>query len=53
MLQNNLGTIVVALVLLGIVTAIIVKLLRDRRKNKSAGACAGCSCGCEGRTVCT
>jgi len=37
-----LGTILTALVLLGIVAAIILKIRRDRRKGK----CAGCSCGC-------
>ena len=39
---NNLGTIITGLVLLAIVAAIILKIRRDRKKNK----CAGCSCGC-------
>jgi len=46
MLLNNMGTIVVALVLLGIVAAIILKIRRDRKKSKCAGACGGCPCGC-------
>jgi hypothetical protein len=37
-----MGTIITGLVLLGIVTAIIVKVVRDKRKNK----CAGCPCEC-------
>ena len=41
-LSNNAGTILTGLVLLGIVTAIILKMRRDKKKNK----CAGCSCGC-------
>ncbi|MDR1664908.1 MAG: FeoB-associated Cys-rich membrane protein [Clostridiales bacterium] len=43
-LAENLGTIVISLILAGIVTAIIVKLIKDKRKGK----CAGCNCGCEG-----
>ena len=46
MLLNNLGTIAVVLVLLGIVTAIILKIRRDRKKSGCAGVCSGCSCGC-------
>jgi hypothetical protein len=42
MFIENMGTIFTALVLLGIVTAVILKIVRDRRKGK----CAGCSCGC-------
>ena len=37
-----MGTIIIALVLLGIVAAIIIKIVMDKRKNK----CAGCPCGC-------
>jgi hypothetical protein len=35
---DNAGTILTALVLLGIVAAIILKICRDRKKNR----CAGC-----------
>jgi hypothetical protein len=42
MLLNNIGTIVVALVLLVIITAIIFKIRKDKKGNK----CAGCPCGC-------
>lgn len=41
-LIENLGTIVIGLLLAGIVTAIIVKLARDKRKGK----CIGCDSGC-------
>ena len=47
-----MGTILTALVLLGIVAAVILKIHRDRKK----GPCAGClrdySCGCESRRDC-
>jgi hypothetical protein len=39
---NLIGTILTVVVLTGIVTAVILKIVRDRRKGK----CAGCSCGC-------
>jgi len=41
-----MGTIAVALVLLGIVTAIILKIRHDRKKSGCVGVCSGCSCGC-------
>jgi len=41
-LSNNIGTIVVVLVLLAIITAVILKIRRDKKANK----CAGCPCGC-------
>jgi len=37
-----MGTILTVLVLAGIVTAIILKIVMDKRKGK----CAGCSCCC-------
>ena len=43
-IADNIGTIVIGLLVAGIVAAIIVKLVRDKRKGK----CAGCSCGCAG-----
>jgi len=42
-ISDNIGTILTGLVLLVIVTAVILKIHWDKRKNK----CAGCSCGCE------
>jgi len=42
MISNNLGTILTGLVLLAIVAAAILKIRRDKKKNK----CAGCPCGC-------
>ena len=38
----NIGTIVIALVVAGIVEAIIVSVVRDKKKGKSS-----CGCGCE------
>ncbi|MDR1156903.1 MAG: FeoB-associated Cys-rich membrane protein [Oscillospiraceae bacterium] len=46
-LAENLGTILVGLVVLGILAAIVAKLIRDKRKGK----CVGCDCGC-GDPVC-
>ena len=42
-MEGILGTAFVGLILAGIVTAIIVKLVKDKRRGKS---CAGCPCGC-------
>ena len=42
-IANNAGTIIVVLILTGIVTAAVFKLLKDKRKGKSS---CGCSCGC-------
>ena len=42
-LQQNAGTIVVAAVVACLFAAIIVKLIRDKKKGKSS-----CSCGCGG-----
>lgn len=39
----NIGSIIVALVLVLIVTAIIVKMIRDKKRGKSS-----CGCGCAG-----
>jgi hypothetical protein len=39
-LAENLGTIVVGLVVAGIVSAIIVKIIKDKRQGK----CVGCNC---------
>lgn len=40
-IANNIGTIFAALILLGIVCAIIIKMVRDRKKGKLS-----CSCNC-------
>ena len=40
---KNIGTIIIAAVLAALVALIIVKLIGDRKKGKSAS----CSCGCE------
>jgi hypothetical protein len=47
-LRQNLGTIVTLLVLAGIVAAIVVKFVRDKRKGKSII----CNCGCEACDEC-
>ncbi|MDR2924220.1 MAG: FeoB-associated Cys-rich membrane protein [Treponema sp.] len=41
-----MGTILTASVLLVIVAAVILKIRRDKKENRCAGTCAGCSCGC-------
>ena len=41
-LTANLGTIVVSLILICIVAAIIIGMVRDKKKGKG-----GCGCGCE------
>ena len=38
---SNLGTIIVALAVFGIIAAIVIKMLRDKKAGKH-----GCSCGC-------
>jgi hypothetical protein len=45
MLIENMGTILTALVLAGIVAAVILKIRRDRKKGGCEETCAGCSCG--------
>ena len=42
-IADNLGTILVTLVLIGIVTAAVLQLRRDRKQGKSS-----CGCGCSG-----
>ncbi|MBO4927187.1 MAG: FeoB-associated Cys-rich membrane protein [Clostridiales bacterium] len=41
-LSENLGTIVISLVLLAIVAGIILSIWRDKKKGKSS---CGCNCG--------
>lgn len=42
-ISDNIGTIVISLILIAIVTGIIVKMVRDKKKGKSS---CGCNCGC-------
>lgn len=42
-IRQNLGTIVVSVVLAIVVALVILKMLRDRKNGKSS-----CSCGCGG-----
>ncbi len=42
-IAENLGTIIISVVLLGIVAAIVVKLIKDKRRGRSS---CGCGCGC-------
>ena len=41
-LTENLGTIIISLVLVGIVTAIIVKMVKNKKQGKTS-----CGCGCQ------
>lgn len=41
-LTENLGTIVISLILICIVTAVIVGMVRDKKQGKGS-----CGCGCE------
>ena len=43
LIRDNLGTIVISLLLATAVILIILKMVRDKRKGKSS-----CGCGCEG-----
>ena len=40
---QNIGTLVIGLIIAGVVAAIVVKIVRDKRKRK----CTGCGCCCE------
>ncbi|MBR0511004.1 MAG: FeoB-associated Cys-rich membrane protein [Ruminococcus sp.] len=41
-LSENLGTIIVSLILIAVVSAVIVKMVKDKKQGKSS-----CGCGCE------
>lgn len=43
-LSQNLATIIICAVLIAVVAAIIVGMIRDKKKGKSACSC-GCGCG--------
>ncbi len=47
-LTDNLGTIVVSLILTAIVAAIVVSMIRDKKKGKSSCGCDCAHCGCCG-----
>lgn len=42
LLTDNLGTVLIALILAAIVIGIIINLLKDKKKGRSS-----CGCGCE------
>lgn len=42
-LANNLSTIIIALVVAGAIAAIIVAMIRSKKKGKTS-----CGCGCDG-----
>ncbi|MBR5974744.1 MAG: FeoB-associated Cys-rich membrane protein [Clostridiales bacterium] len=42
-LSDNIGTIVISLILVAIVAGIIFKMVRDKKKGRSS---CGCDCGC-------
>ncbi|WP_303823540.1 FeoB-associated Cys-rich membrane protein [Ruminococcus flavefaciens] len=41
-LSENLGTIIVSLILIAVVSTVIVKMVKDKKQGKSS-----CGCGCE------
>jgi hypothetical protein len=43
-LATNLGTIIISILLIAVVSLIIIKMISDRKSGKSSG---GCGCGCE------
>ena len=43
-LADNLGTIIISLILIAVVSLIIVRMIKDRKSGKSNGSCG---CGCE------
>lgn len=42
-LANNIGSVIAVLALIGIIAAIIIKMVVDKKKGKSS---CGCNCGC-------
>ncbi|UOO37380.1 FeoB-associated Cys-rich membrane protein [Oscillospiraceae bacterium CM] len=50
-IAENLATILVGTCVLAVFTAVVIKLIRDKRQHKSS--CSGCSgCSCAGDSVC-
>ena len=48
-LKQNLGTIVVSLVLVAIVVLIIAKMVRDKKNGKSSCGCGCANCAMRGK----
>jgi flagellar biogenesis protein FliO len=48
-LETNLGTILVALVLIAIVALIVRKLIRDKRSGRSSCGCGCANCAMHGK----
>ena len=48
-LQQNLGTIVVCLILLAVIGLSVGKIIRDRRKGKSTCGCGFAHCAMSGQ----
>ena len=44
-LTENLGTIIISLILLAVVATIIISMIRDRKKGKSSCGCDCAHCG--------
>lgn len=42
---DNIATIAVSIVVLGVVAAIVIKMIRDRKNGKTS---CNCGCGCDG-----
>lgn len=49
-LAENAGTIIVLVILIAVLTAIIIKFIRDKKKGKGLCAC-GCA-GCPSKNMC-
>jgi hypothetical protein len=47
-LQENIGTILVCLVLLVIVGLVVGKMIKDKRQGKSSCSCGCSNCGMQG-----
>lgn len=48
-ISANIGTIVISIVLIAIIAAIIISMIRDKKKGKSVscgGDCSSCRAGC-------
>ncbi len=47
-LSENLGTIIITLILIAIVAAIVISMIRDKKKGKTSCGCDCAHCGCCG-----
>ncbi|MBS6956460.1 MAG: FeoB-associated Cys-rich membrane protein [Enterocloster asparagiformis] len=50
-LMENISTIIIALILAGMVYAVIRKMIRDKKEGKGCGCSGGCA-GCGGASMC-